>query len=83
MLTDPLLEQDCQRLLKRLQEAPCTHSELTVALRLSSARISFLLETLQQRGRIHAPRYATGRQGDTTPLWEPKPTDAVQDGPHA
>jgi predicted ArsR family transcriptional regulator len=77
MITDPLLEQDCQRLLKRLQEAPCTHSELTIALRLSSARISFLLETLQQRGYVRASHDASGKRDRNALLWER--TNATQD----
>jgi len=79
MTTDPLLKQDCQKLLKLLQEAPRTHTELITAMRLSSARITSILEILQQRGQIHSPRYVTGQQGRTIEIWELKHTFSAQD----
>ena len=79
-MTDTLLEQDLQKLLALLQEAPKTHSELIVTMRLSSARIGSLLENLRRRGLIQAPHCVAGTKGRSVNLWELKLTHSVQDG---
>ena len=76
---DQLLEQDLKKLLSLLRESPKTHADLVAAMRLSSARISSLLELLRQRNLIHAPRCVAGPRGRTINLWEPRQPASSQD----
>jgi DNA-binding MarR family transcriptional regulator len=71
---DPLLEQDLEKLLAQLREAPKTQGELVRALRLRSARIGNLLEVLRQKGVIHTTRCIADERGRTVNLWEIRTT---------
>lgn len=78
-MNDRLLEQDLQRLLQRLQSGPQTVYELHQALRLSMARVSNLLHTLEQRCLVHSTRMTPGKKGTPVQLWEVRhvqPTEA-------
>lgn len=69
-MTERLLEQDLQKILDLLQESPRTPSELAIATHLRVARVTHLLERLQEQHLVHAPRCVESARGHTVPVWE-------------
>ena len=76
--------QDWDRILQALQDGPKTASEMAALLRVTPARASGLLQEMNRRGLIHAPRCTLGPRGNSVNLWAlPAPPLETLRGPTA
>ena len=76
--------QDWDRILQALQDGPKTASEMAALLRVTPARASGLLQEMNRRGLIHAPRCTLGPRGNSVNLWAlPAPPLETLCGPTA
>ena len=66
---DRLALLDSDRILECLQAGPMTTAEIGARLHLSAPRVNGLIQTLNRKGVIHAPRCIKSFKGIAVNLW--------------